>query len=171
MTCINFGIRVAERLGVQALVCTHVNKDHIHKHIPINAYLPDGNGKFLDNKENRMKIRELSDQIQREYGLEIGLAPPKRQRVMSKEKTGSLNYGEWSAKGSGNSWKDQMRLDIREAAGQCGDRSELIQAMGSLGYHVERETANSITWAVPMAKKSVIPPLDQNMPPVSCLIR
>ena len=41
------GIELCEKLGVQAVVDTHMNKEHLHNHIIINAYMPDGANKFL----------------------------------------------------------------------------------------------------------------------------
>ena len=57
-----------------------MNKDHLHNHIIINAYMPDGLSKFCLTAEKRMEIRELSDEIQHEYGIELKFADPRSPR-------------------------------------------------------------------------------------------
>ena len=46
------GIDLAERLGTncQAVVSTHMNKQHVHNHIVINSFTTDGKGKIPCNR-------------------------------------------------------------------------------------------------------------------------
>lgn len=137
------GIELCERLGVQAVVDTHLNKEHLHNHIIINAYMPDGISKFCLTSDKRMEIRELSDAIQREYGIELKFADPRLQLSKSK---GHHNYREWDAKRKGISWKEEMKRDIAAARSVSDNREDFIAIMQDYGYEIARQEANSITW-------------------------
>lgn len=138
------GIELCERLGVQAVVDTHMNTGHFHNHIIINAYMPDGISKFAMNNEKRIELRRLSDNIQREYGLEINFLDPEQQQKISKQ---SLNYNEWKSKREGQSWKDRMRVDISVARDMADNKDEFIDLMKDYGYSVEKQKGkDSIMW-------------------------
>lgn len=139
------GIELAERLGVQAVVCTHMNKDHLHNHIIINAYMPDGK-KFPDNLETRLKIREMSDDIQREYGIPINFEEPRKQLYHSHERGGNKSYHEWNQEQEGLSWKGQMKQDIYTVSSIAKNRADYISMMEAYGYKVEKATEDSITF-------------------------
>ena len=147
------GIDLCERLGVQAVVDTHMNTGHCHNHIIINAYMPDCETKFVMNNEKRLGLRRLSDEIQREYGLEIKFHDPKRQQELSK---GSLNYNEWKSVRDGNSWKDHMRTDMRVAREISDNKDEFIDVMKDYGYTIEKQKGtDSILWRNPDNGKTI----------------
>ncbi len=137
------GIELCERLGVQAVVDTHMNKKHLHNHIIINAYMPDGQTKFIMNTEQRIKLRELSDEIQRAHGIELKLSNPRQQLSMS---LGNNSYREWSSKQQGISWKEEMKNDMADARSVSDSREDFITIMQDYGYEIARQEANSITW-------------------------
>ena len=137
------GIDLCERLGVQAVVDTHMNKEHLHNHIIINAYMPDGVSKFCLTADKRMQIRELSDEIQHEYGIELRFADPRCQLYQS---LGKNTYREWSAKRQNVSWKDEMREEMAAIRSVSDNREDFITIMQDYGYQIARHEANSITW-------------------------
>lgn len=137
------GIDLCERLGVQAVVDTHVNKSHLHNHIIINAYMPDGKSKFCMDAEMRMRIRELSDEIQLAYGIELKMADPRSQLYQSK---GKHSCREWDAKRQNISWKEEMKSEIAAAQSVSDTREDFITIMRDYGYEIARQEANSITW-------------------------
>ena len=138
------GIELCERLGVQAVVDTHMNTNHFHNHIIINAYMPDCQSKFVMNNTKRIELRRLSDSIQREYGLEISFLDPEQQQKIAKR---SLNYDEWKNQREGCSWKDRMRKDISVARDIADDKDEFIEVMKDYGYSMERQKGkDSILW-------------------------
>jgi hypothetical protein len=138
------GIEFAERLGVQAVVCTHLNKAHLHNHIVINAYLPDGGSKYKLDKAAILSMRELSDDIQREYGISISFEHPREQLIKSIH--GGWSYKEWVEQEAGTSWKDQMRQDIATIASTVTSREDYISMMESYGYKLERVNENYATF-------------------------
>lgn len=138
------GIELCERLGIQAVVDTHMNTGHFHNHIIGNAYMPDGMTKFSMNNEKRIELRRLSDEIQREYGLEITFLDPEQQQKIAKR---SLNYKEWAAQREGLSWKEKMRGDIAAARDITDDKDEFIEVMKDYGYSIEKQKGkDSIMW-------------------------
>lgn len=146
------GIELAERMGYQAVVDTHMNKEHLHNHIIINAYRKDGK-KVLDNLENRMKIREMSDRIQREYGIGISFRDPEKQLKTKRGKT--KNYKEILSDADGLSWKDQMRQDVLTVAGVARDRNEYLSMMESYGYKVKTVSDKMTTFIVEENGKTI----------------
>lgn len=137
------GIDLCERLGVQAVVDTHMNKEHLHNHIIINAYMPDGMSKFCLTADKRMELRELSDEIQHEYGIELRFSDPRSQLYQS---LGKNTYREWSAKRQNVSWKDEMREEMAAIKSVSDNREDFITIMQDYGYEIARQEANSITW-------------------------
>lgn len=137
------GIELCEKLGVQAVVDTHMNKEHLHNHIIINAYMPDGANKFLMKTETRLRIRELSDELQQAYGIELKFADPRSQLYQSK---GNKTYGEWDAKQQNISWKEEMKAEMAAIRSVSDNREEFITIMQDYGYEIARQEANSITW-------------------------
>lgn len=137
------GIDLCERLGVQAVVDTHLNKEHLHNHIIINSYMPDGISKFCMTAEKRMEIRELSDEIQHSYGIELTLDNPRVQLMQS---LGKGTYREWDAKRQHISWKEEMKNDMAAARSVSDSKEDFITIMLDYGYEISRQEKNSITW-------------------------
>ena len=82
------GYELAMRLtkGKNAfLVCTHVDKAHVHSHIIINSVNLDHDRKFRNFKNSSFAIRKISDQICLEKGLSV-IKNPKQSRG---------HYGKW----------------------------------------------------------------------------
>ena len=88
------------------------------------------------DKKTLMHVRQLSDDIQREYGIDIAFLDPELQLKRSER---SLNYREWDMQKKNLSWKDQIRADMLAARHISETREEFIAAM-------ERSTPDSILW-------------------------
>lgn len=62
--------------GFQAVVVTHVDKDHIHNHIVVNTVNMDTGMKLHQSQQDLKHIKEISNDLCRERGLnEIKLEP------------------------------------------------------------------------------------------------
>ena len=138
------GVELLNRLGVQGCVDTHMNTDHLHNHIIVNAYMPDGCSKFCLNKTKILELRKFSDDIQREFGLEINFLSPDQQ--LRKSKSRSMSYNEWQAKGRGESWKDTVRRHIKLCRDSSDTKEDFISLMASYGYTAIPKENGSITW-------------------------
>ena len=145
------GLALCNRMGVQGVVCTHMNTDKIHNHIIINSYMPDYLSKYPMKKDTILKIRELSDSIQQEYGIEIRFMDPRSQLYQSK---GKDNYHEWTVKKSGTSWKVTMMQDIATIRSISDSKEEFLRLMSEAGYAVVKQDRDSaVYWNLEHTKK------------------
>lgn len=146
------GVELLERMGLQGVVDTHLNKEHLHNHLIINTYYPDGT-KWNCNLEERLRVRELSDEIQREYGIDIQFREPKEQLHNRQSKTHS--YKEWQETELGLSWKEQMRNDILNIKSVAQDRNDYLSMMEAYGYKVETERDDEVTFLIEEIDKKI----------------
>ena len=109
----------ANRLGVELarrftkgnhafIVCTHVDKKHIHNHIIWNSTTLDCERKFRDFRGSAKAVRRLSDTICIENGYS----------VIEKPKASSKAYNKWL----GNAKKPCHRDDLRAAIDRALER-------------------------------------------------
>lgn len=134
------GLELLEKLEhYQGTVNTHMNTEHIHNHIVMNAFSCDEPKKWQDNMESIYMLRNISDEISLKYGVPIILNPAKGK---------SISYYEWLNIKQGTSWKQQIRNDISTTKQICSSWEEYVQIMRAAGY-VIRETGKSITYVLP----------------------
>ena len=151
------GVDLVDRLGAnyQAVVSTHMNKQQVHNHIVINSFSMDGKGKIPCNRSKLMEIRQISDDLQREYGIEVKFATPEQQLRISKSNGRHNSYQEWKQAGKNNSWKLQMMTDIVAIRQMVETKEEFIEMMNDFGYSVVRQSEDSITWMNHEAGKKI----------------
>lgn len=113
----------------QVVIATHVDKQHIHSHIIINAYGIDGR-KFNDNWTIRKELRDISDRV----CLAFGIKPIEPKKGVSQ----SVAYNEWEHKQRGTSWKQKIRLEIDGLILKVKNVDELLAELEMLGYTVRR---------------------------------
>ncbi len=68
------GVKTAERLfgnRYQFVVCTHLDKEHLHNHIVLNPISILDGKRYHNSMKDIYKLREISDEICNEYGLSI----------------------------------------------------------------------------------------------------
>lgn len=127
------GKRLCEELypDFQCLICTHVDRGHIHNHIAINSI--NLNGKKLDDrlanpKEGLYGLSDVSDKIASEYGCYI---LPKRTFSKTKNANYYHQYKE-------QSWKQKIKEDLEDLIIKCSSIEEMLQELSILGYEVKR---------------------------------
>lgn len=113
----------------QVVIATHVDKQHIHSHIIINAYGIDGR-KFNDNQTTLKQIREHSDRV----CLAFGIKPIDTERGTGR----GIDYNEWEHKRRGTSWKEKIRLEIDGLILKVKNVDELLAELEMLGYTIRR---------------------------------
>ena len=106
----------------QIVIATHADKGHIHNHFIVNSVSIAGK-KFYDNKTTLTQLRNLSDKLCREYGLSV-IQPKGR----------SKSYKEVHEIKKGNSWKEEIRIDIDRAILLSKDFNEFKNNLKSVGY-------------------------------------
>ncbi len=132
-TAHEIGEKLAERLlkgNHSYVVSTHIDKNSVHNHIIFCAADNFTYRKYYDNKQNYWKIRNLSDQLCREYGLSV---------IEEHSKSKGLSYEEWMAQGEGRSWKTQLKDDIRKCIKEALTYDDFIMLMKDLGYEIKGE--------------------------------
>ena len=112
------------------LVCTHVDKDHIHSHIIFNSTTLDCTHKFRDFLGSGRAVAKLSDIICLEHGLSI-IEKPKRYTHST--------YDKWL----GNRAKPSHREVIRRAIDEIftkkpADFEMFIKLLTEAGYTVRK---------------------------------
>ena len=125
------GRELAERFlnGRHAyIVCTHVDKMHIHSHIIFNSTTLDGTAKFRDFLGSGRALGRLSDLICLEHNLSV-IANPRRYT--------NPTYDKWLGEKKPPSHRDVLRADIDAAlARKPNSFDELLQFVRENGYRV-----------------------------------
>ena len=125
------GRELAERFlkGRHAyIVCTHVDKKHIHSHIIFNSTTLDGTAKFRDFLGSGRALGRLSDLICLEHNLSV-IANPQRYTHPT--------YDKWLGKKKPPSHRDVLRADIDAAlVKKPKSFDELLHFVRENGYRV-----------------------------------
>ena len=125
------GRELAERFlrGKHAyIVCTHVDKKHIHSHIIFNSTTLDGTAKFRDFLGSGRAVGRLSDLICIEHGLSV-IQNPRRYMHPT--------YDKWLGDKKQPSHRDVLRAAIDDALARKPQTfEELLQLIRENGYRV-----------------------------------
>ena len=135
--------RLAEYFdGCEVLVCTHVDREHIHSHCVINSVNFDTGKKLHMAKEQLQELMRRNDAICQEMGLPVFDAPTQQSRGMS--------GAEYHTALKGQSWKLRLMNTIDECMKYAADRDAFVSLMESEGYTVRWEdTRKYITYTTP----------------------
>ena len=126
------------------IVCTHVDKHHIHSHIVFNSTAIDCTRKFRNFWRSSFAIRKISDMLCLENGLSV-IAEPKPS-------WGS--YGAWMGDDKPPTVRGQLEQIIDTALGQgCKDFDSFIAAMRAAG--VEEKRGKHLAFKIPNGKRFV----------------
>ena len=130
----------ANRLGVEFakrftkskhafVVCTHIDKAHVHNHIIWSAVTLDCDRKFRNFWGSTKAVRRLSDTICIENGLSIVENP----------KPHGKSYNKWLGDQAKPSHREQLRLTIDQALAQKpADMDALFQLLRDAGCEVSK---------------------------------
>ena len=135
--------RLAEYFdGCEVLVCTHVDREHIHSHCVINSVNFDTGKKLHMAKEQIQELMWRNDMICQEMGLPVFDAPTQQPRGMS--------GAEYHTALKGQSWKLRLINTIDECMKYAADKDAFVSLMASEGYQVRWEsTRKYITYTTP----------------------
>ena len=112
------------------VVCTHVDKHHVHNHIIINSTTLDCQKKFRNFWGSTWAIRQMNDKLCLEHGLSI-VENPKPSRE---------HYGTWLGNKKQPSFQEQIRIAIDAALEEKPkDFEELLKKLEAAGIEVNRE--------------------------------
>ena len=140
--------RLAEYFeGCEVLVCTHVDREHIHSHCIINSVNFETGRKVHMADEQIQELRVCNDQICEELGL------PKFQRDEQRQSRGMSNAEYYTAV-KGESWKFELMRVIDECMRCAGNREEFLILLRSEGYDATwTDSRKNITYTTPNGRK------------------
>ena len=137
--------RLAEYFdGCEVLVCTHIDREHIHSHCVINSVNFDTGKKLHMAKEQIQELMRRNDMVCREFSLPV-FKPKER-----KQKTKTMTIGEYHTAARGQSKKLQLMNIINDCMRHASNREEFIALMESEGCKVRWEKSRkNITYTTP----------------------
>lgn len=112
------------------IVCTHVDKHHVHNHVIFNSTALDCQRKFRNFLGSTWAVRRISDKLCLEHGLSI-VEDPKPSRE---------HYGDWLGNDRQPSFMERQRRAIDAALEQKPDDFEdFLRRLEAEGVEVNRE--------------------------------
>ena len=133
--------------GCEVLVCTHVDREHIHSHCIINSVNFETGRKVHMADEQIQELRIRNDEICEKLGL------PKFQRDEQRQSHGMSNAEYYTAV-KGESWKFELMRVIDECMRCAGNREEFLVLLRSEGYNATWiDGRKNITYATPDGHK------------------
>ena len=135
--------RLAEYFdGCEVLVCTHVDREHIHSHCVINSVNFETGKKLHMAKEQLQELMRRNDMICQEMGLPVFEPTAQQARGMS--------GAEYHTALKGQSWKLRLMNTIDACMKYAADKDAFVSLMESEGYQVCWEsTRKHITYTTP----------------------
>lgn len=130
----------ANRLGVESakrftkgnhafVVCTHIDKSHVHNHIIWSVVNTECDRKFRNFWGSTKAVRQFSDTICIENGLSIVEAPKPHEK----------SYNKWLGNQAKPSHREQLRVMIDQALEQKPeDFDRLLKLLTEMGCEVSR---------------------------------
>ena len=130
----------------EVLVCTHVDREHIHSHCVINSVNFETGKKLHMAKEQIQELMRRNDAICQEMGLPVFDAPTQQARGMS--------GAEYHTALRGQSWKLRLMNTIDACMKYAADKDAFVSLMESEGYTVRWESSRKyITYTTPDGTK------------------
>ena len=124
------------------IVCTHVDKHHIHSHIVFNSTALDCTRKFRNFLGSSFAVRKISDLLCLENGLSV-IENPKPSRG---------SYGTWLGE-KPPTVREQLEQMIDAALADCKDFDSFLMALKGLGVEVKR--GKHLAFKIPGGKRFV----------------
>jgi len=114
----------------EAVIGTHVDKDHIHSHVVFNsvAYMT-GEKYHSSPKSYYQQIRGISDALCREHGLSV---------IMRGETGKAVSYIEWLREQKGQpTFRRMLQADLDMAIADANDLGHFYMLMEHMGYEIK----------------------------------
>jgi len=132
----------------EVLVCTHVEREHIHSHFIINSVNLETGRKLHMAEPQLQELRQRNDMACAMFNL------PVFQPQQKKKKVKSMSGAEYHAAARGESWKFQLMNTIDECMRYARTKEEFITLMEIEGYQVHwTDSRKNITYTIPSGMK------------------
>lgn len=116
--------------GFEVVVATHIDRDHWHNHFVVNSVNSETGLKIQINERGLEELRQCSDKICQQFGLEV-LEPYKKPNQRS------MNQKEYRTALRGDSKKLRLMNAIDTAVVYSRSKEEFIEFMKRLEYGVK----------------------------------
>lgn len=142
------GVELAQKIapGFQAIVSTHVDKDHIHNHIIINSVSMETKLKWKADLRTRMNMREESDKLCKQYGLTT---------IDNQSGLRGIDQATQKLAEKGKSWKVELCHALDDAIQLCNTKEQFIAFLKRKGFEITRYTDQHITFWKQGEKKKI----------------
>lgn len=131
----------------EVLVCTHVDRDHIHSHFLVNSVSFENGKKLHVSKPELTELHHRNDQVCMAFGLPVF-------RSQEKKQVRSLSGAEYHTAARGESWKFRLMNTIDECMRYARSREEFITLMRGEDYDVRwTDSRKNITYTTPDGKR------------------
>lgn len=130
------GIKLAKELWgdrFEVVITTHLNTNHLHNHFTLNSVSFKDGKKYYDNHKNYALMREVSDNLCREYNLSV---------IEEKKCKGSnLQYDNFiQAEMKKTNYYNDIKNDIDYAIAQAYSYNDFLDIMKKMNYVVENRS-------------------------------
>jgi len=142
------GVELAKKFeGFEVVIATHIDADHWHSHLIVNSVNCETGLKIQINEKGLEQLRHQSDEICRQFGLEV--LPP-----YQKPKQRAINQREYQVALKGESWKMKLLSAIERAIEVSRSKAQFIHSMKNMGYSVKwADNHKYITYTTPSGSK------------------
>lgn len=126
------GVQLANEMWgdrFQVIVTTHLNTNCIHNHLVLNSVSFKDGLKYYSNRTNTARLRHISDEICKEYGLSV-----LTEKTCKKSKINFDNYYKKSL--YNDNYSNNAKRDIDLAIRQAYSYDDFIFLMKKLDYDV-----------------------------------
>ena len=132
--------------GCEVLVCTHVDREHIHSHCIINSVNFETGKKVHIADKQIQALRVRNDQICEELSL------PKFQK--DEQQVRGMSNAEYYTADRGESWKFELMRVIDDCMRYAGNRDEFLTLLRAEGYDATwTDSRKNITYVTPDGRK------------------
>ena len=135
------GVKLANEMWgdrFEVIVATHINTKHIHNHIVVNSVSFEDGMKAYNNRAEYSRMRHISDEICKEYGLS----------VLEEKPCGKYNIDYSKVYESDivhSNQKTKAKAVIDYAINKAKKYSDFIGILNELGYFVTQRTKDSLS--------------------------
>lgn len=126
------GVKLANEMWgdrFEVVVSTHLNTKHLHNHFIVNSVSFIDGMKFYSNRSSTARLREISDDLCKEYGLSVLDEKPTSK--------GRIYFPYYLKNTNRNNYYKKTKRDIDIAIAKSSNYKEFIEILYSMNYEVQ----------------------------------
>lgn len=129
------GVKLANEMWgdrFEVVVSTHLNTKHLHNHFIVNSVSFIDGMKFYSNRSSTARLREISDDLCKEYGLSVLDEKPTSK--------GRIYFPYYLKNTNRNNYYKKTKRDIDIAIAKSSNYKEFIEILSSMNYEVQNRS-------------------------------